>query len=88
MSSRSMIAAYKPAPITINWLGFPGTMGYFDKEPLYDFLLSDNYIIPENQETFYAEQIIKLPNCYQPNIGNRPQPKACLLYTSPSPRDS
>ncbi len=76
MSSRSMIAAYKPAPISINWLGFPGTMGYFDKEPLYDFLLSDDYIIPENQETFYAEQIIKLPNCYQPNIGNRPQPKA------------
>ena len=76
MSSRSMIAAYKPAPITINWLGFPGTMGYLDKEPLYDFLLSDDYIIPENQETYYAEQIIRLPNCYQPNIGSRPQPKA------------
>mgnify|MGYP001278637362 FL=1 len=76
MSSRSMIASYKPAPITINWLGFPGTMGYFDKKPLYDFLLSDDYIIPENQETYYAEQIIRLPNCYQPNIGNRPQSKA------------
>ncbi len=76
MSSRSMIAAYKPAPITVNWLGFPGTMGYHNKEPLYDFLLSDHYITPKNQETYYAEQIIKLPNCYQPNIGNRPQPKA------------
>lgn len=76
MSSRSMIAAYKPAPITINWLGFPGTMGYFDKEPLYDYLLSDHYVIPKNQETYYAEQIIRLPNCYQPNISNRPRTQA------------
>ena len=74
--SRSMIAAYKPAPITINWLGFPGSMGFYDGKPLYDFLLSDNYIIPKNLEAYYAEKIIKLPNCYQPNISNRPSLKA------------
>ena len=71
-----MIAAYKPAPITINWLGFPGSMGFYDGKPLYDFLLSDNYIIPKNLEAYYAEKIIKLPNCYQPNISNRPSLKA------------
>lgn len=70
-NSRSIIAAYKPAKKHINWLGFPGTMGYINSSPLYEHILADHYIIPDTHKPYYAENIIYLPNCYQPNIENR-----------------
>lgn len=78
LSSRSMIAAYKPAKITINWLGYPGTLGLIEHGPLYDYLLSDHYVIPTEADNHYAEKIIRLPNCYQPNISNRAKVKKLL----------
>jgi protein O-GlcNAc transferase len=71
-NSRSMLAAYKPAKKHINWLGFPSTMGYINSSPLYDHILVDHYIVPDTHKPYYAENIIYLPNCYQPNIENRP----------------
>jgi protein O-GlcNAc transferase len=64
-SSRTAIAALKPAPIQINWLGFPGTMGEFNPhDPLFDYLLADK-TVAENQAHF-SEKLLYLP-CYQPN---------------------
>jgi len=71
-NSRSILAAYKPARKHINWLGFPCTMGFINSSPLYDYILADRYIVPETHKLNYAENIIYLPNCYQPNIKNRP----------------
>jgi len=71
-NSRSILAAYKPAKKHINWLGFPGTMGYIHSSPLYEHILVDRYIVPDTHKPHYAENIIYLPNCYQPNIENRP----------------
>ena len=71
-NSRSMIAAYKPARYHINWLGFPGSMGFHHGKALFDFILSDEYIIPPNTVNDYAEKVLYLPHCYQPNIENRP----------------
>jgi len=71
-NSRSIIAAYKPAKKHINWLGFPSTMGFINSSPLYDHILVDRYIVPETHKSHYAENIIYLPNCYQPNIESRP----------------
>ena len=71
--SRSMVAAYKPARIHINWLGFAGTMGSHFDDSLFDFILADEYIIPKKLEKYYAEKVIKLPRCYQPNIESRPK---------------
>ncbi len=70
-NSRSLLAVYKPARIHINWLGFAGTMGYYNSSPLCDYILADQYTIPEKQREFYAEDIVYLPHCYQPNIENR-----------------
>ena len=72
-NSRSLIAAYKPARFHINWLGFPGTMGFHHKKPLFDFILADKYIIPDNIKNDFAEKVLYLPHCYQPNIKNRPK---------------
>ena len=71
-NSRSIIAAYKPAKKHINWLGFPSTMGFINSSPLYDHILVDRYLVPETHKSYYAENIIYLPNCYQPNIESRP----------------
>ena len=71
-NSRSMIAAYKPARFHINWLGFPGSMGFHHGKSLFDFILSDEYIIPPDTANDFAEKVLYLPHCYQPNIENRP----------------
>jgi len=71
-NSRSILAAYKPAKKHINWLGFPSTMGFINSSPLYDHILVDRYLVPDISKSHYAENIIYLPNCYQPNIEIRP----------------
>jgi protein O-GlcNAc transferase len=63
-SSRTGIVALKPAPISINWLGYPGTMGELHGEPLFDYLLADK-IVAANSKNF-SEKLLYLP-CYQPN---------------------
>lgn len=64
-SSRTGIAALKPAPIQVNWLGFPGTMGEFsDGQPLFDYALVDHIVAPDAE--VFSEKLLYLP-CYQPN---------------------
>lgn len=66
-STRSGLLALRPAPIQVNWLGFPGTMsGAF-----YDYILSDAFVTPPEQAQHYGEQLALLP-CYQPNDRQRP----------------
>jgi protein O-GlcNAc transferase len=72
-NSRAFIAPRLKKTITINWLGYPGTMGLAQEKPLYDYLLADAFIIPESDEKYYAESILRLPFAYQPNIENRGQ---------------
>ena len=71
-SSRSGIAALRPAPVLVNWLGFPGTMGELQGRPLFDYLLSDTRITPLTEAARYAEQLVLLPETYQPNDRARP----------------
>ena len=47
-------------------------MGGLDKKPLYDFMFADEYVIPKSKSSEYAEEIIYLEGCYQPNISSRP----------------
>ena len=68
-SSRTSIVALKPAPISINWLGFPGTMGEIASKPLFDYMIADNTVAPNPAN--FSEQLIYLP-CYQPNNSKRP----------------
>ncbi len=61
--SRTGIFAERAAPIQINYLGFPGSMG----APYMDYIVADEYIIPEELSVNYTERVIRLPHCYQPN---------------------
>lgn len=83
-TSRSGIAALRPAPINVNWLGFPGTMGSANGEALFDYILTDNFISPPEAAHHYAETLALLPHVYQPNdrkrpIGKTPDREACQL---------
>ncbi len=80
LGARTPILAYRPAPVQVNWLGFPGTMG----TECIDWILADHFIIPEGAEQNYAEQVYRLPDCYQPNdrkreIGAAPTRAECGL---------
>jgi len=68
--ARTGILANRTAPIQINYLGFPGTMG----AKFIDYIIADKIIIPENLKKYYDEKIIYMPDCYQINDGKRSLP--------------
>lgn len=60
--NRMSIFQEKIAPIQINYLGYPGTIG----KKFMDYIIADKILIPNNYHKYYLEKIIYLPNCYQP----------------------
>lgn len=58
---RMEILAYRPAPIQVNYLGYPGTMGANH----IDYIIGDRYVTPLDHQPFYMEKIVQLPHCYQ-----------------------
>ncbi len=66
--SRTSIFAARPAPLAVNYLGYPGTMG----APYIDYILADKIVIPEESRIHYAEEVVYLPDCYLPNDSARP----------------
>jgi predicted O-linked N-acetylglucosamine transferase (SPINDLY family) len=64
--ARTKVFSLRPAPINVNWFGFPGTMG----SPYHHYIIADEFIIPHETEMFYSEKVLRLP-CYQPNDRKR-----------------
>src|SRR6266568_1675535 len=64
---RPEIFAYRPAPIQVNYIGFPGTLG----ADFYDYVIADPIVLPFDQQKFYTEKIVHLPESYQVNDSNR-----------------
>ncbi|MEH6875636.1 MAG: tetratricopeptide repeat protein [Candidatus Competibacter sp.] len=61
--SRPEIFCHRPAPIQINWLGFPGSSG----AKYLDYVVVDLIVLPPEQVVFCTEQPVYLPDCYQVN---------------------
>ena len=75
--ARPCILAHRPAPIQVNYLGYPGTMG----ADFIDYLIADPVLIPESARQHYTEQIAYMPDSYQVNdrqrkIAEYPQTRA------------
>jgi len=64
--ARTAVFARRPAPIQVNWFGFPGTMG----TPYHHYIIADETIIRPADEIYYSEKVLRLP-CYQPNDRKR-----------------
>ena len=78
--SRPEIAALRPAPVQVAWLGFPATMG----AGFIDWVIADPIVAPASEQSVWTEKILALPNCYQPNdsqrqIGPTPTRRECGL---------
>lgn len=61
--ARSEALALRVAPIQVNYLGYPGSMG----ADFIDYILVDPVLAGEGDERFYSERVIRLPDCYQAN---------------------
>lgn len=69
--SRLGIAALRPAPVIVNWLGYPGTIGH---KQLADYIIGDNVVSPPEHAPFFSERLALMPHSYQPNDRMRPLP--------------
>ena len=61
---RPQILAHRPAPIQVNYLGYPGTMGV----DFIDYILVDSFVVPPEQQPYFTEKLVHLPDCYQVNV--------------------
>jgi predicted O-linked N-acetylglucosamine transferase (SPINDLY family) len=61
------IFAARPAPVSVQWLGTPGTLG----AAFIDYIIADPVLIPPAHRVHYAEKVITLPDTYQPNDSDR-----------------
>jgi predicted O-linked N-acetylglucosamine transferase (SPINDLY family) len=75
--SRPGIFALRPAPVQVNYLGFPATMG----AAYIDYIIADPFVVPAEHAARNNEKIVWLPDCFQANdskrsIGESPRTRA------------
>jgi len=66
-ANRAGILARRVAPVQVNYLGFPCSMG----APFIDYIVADRHLIPARHELAYSEKIVRLPDSYQVNDDKR-----------------
>jgi predicted O-linked N-acetylglucosamine transferase (SPINDLY family) len=66
-NARTGIFAYRVAPIQINYLGYPGTLG----ADFIDYIVADRFLIPGENQKYFNEKPLYLPNTYMPTDDSR-----------------
>jgi protein O-GlcNAc transferase len=69
-ASRSRVLAWRPVPAQVAFLGYPATMG----ADFIDYAIVDRTVVPEEQQPFFSEKLIYLPDCFQVSDSKRPTP--------------
>jgi predicted O-linked N-acetylglucosamine transferase (SPINDLY family) len=82
--ARFGIFGYRAAPIQVNYLGYPGTLGV----DFIDYLIADKTLIPESSRRHYAEKIVYLPGSYQVNTRREISDKVFTAEECGLPRDA
>ncbi|MBD9513948.1 MULTISPECIES: tetratricopeptide repeat protein [Pseudomonadaceae] len=67
--ARQGITALRPAPVIVNWLGYPGSLGH---PRLADYLIGDPTVTPAEHAPRFSEKLALMPHSYQPNDRDRP----------------
>jgi predicted O-linked N-acetylglucosamine transferase (SPINDLY family) len=65
-NARPEIFVHRAAPIQINYLGYPGSMGGH-----MEYIIADRTLVPEGCDDHYSEKIIYLPHTYMPSDDER-----------------
>lgn len=65
--ARTGIFSYRVAPIQVNYLGYPGTLG----ADYMDYIIADRVLISLEFQSCYSEKLVYLPNSYQVNDRKR-----------------
>ena len=60
--------ALRPAPVQVNWLAYPGTLG----APWMDYVVADAIVLPDALARQFSERAVRLARCFQPNDPTRP----------------
>jgi predicted O-linked N-acetylglucosamine transferase (SPINDLY family) len=68
--ARPGIFSHRPAPVQVNYLVYPGTTG----ARYMDYVLADRIVLPLDQQPYFSEKIVHLPDCYQANDATRSMP--------------
>jgi predicted O-linked N-acetylglucosamine transferase (SPINDLY family) len=66
-AGRTGIFARRAAPLQVNYLGFPATMG----ASFMDYIFADEFLIPAHGREHCAEHVVYLPNSFQANDDRR-----------------
>lgn len=66
-NARMGVFEQRVAPIQASYLGYLGTLG----APHMDYMFADHVVVPEQNQRFYSEKIVYLPNCFQVNDRQR-----------------
>jgi predicted O-linked N-acetylglucosamine transferase (SPINDLY family) len=67
-NTRMALSAQRPAPVTVSWLGYPGTLGH---PVLADYIVGDAIVTPPEHAAHFSETLALMPHCYQPNDRQR-----------------
>lgn len=78
---RPAISALRPAPVVVNWLGYPGTLGH---PRMADYIVGDPIVTPLAHAGHFSETLALMPICYHPydrsrRVGPRPGRQECGL---------
>jgi predicted O-linked N-acetylglucosamine transferase (SPINDLY family) len=77
---RPNILAYRPAPVQVTYLGFPGTTAL----PNIDYVIGDEFLIPPELATYFSETPLYMPHVFQVSdrkrpVGEKPTRASCEL---------
>lgn len=74
-NARTTIFSRRPAPIQVNYIGYPGTLG----ADYFDYIIADPTVLPQEHAGFYTEKVVLLPDTYLSTDATRP-----IATTTPS----
>lgn len=74
-NARTTIFSRRPAPIQVNYIGYPGTLG----ADYFDYIIADPTVLPPEHAGFYTEKVVLLPDTYLSTDATRP-----IAATTPS----
>ncbi|MDH5512215.1 MAG: hypothetical protein OEY27_03290, partial [Gammaproteobacteria bacterium] len=66
-NDRLLVFARRVAPVQINYLGYPGTIG----ADYMDYIIADSTVIPPEHRAYYDEKIVYLPHSFQANDSSK-----------------